>query len=360
MPLLAASDYQKIRKNFAEDIKAASISKHAGISFIEHTLPEEPVVTNGLVQGIVIGGTNYIASTEEIENGHVKQVIQRKTGVLPIMQDADTFEDFLKEHLNLKAQAIGINLGFPLSPAVGPFGELDGILRKGTKEHTFRGLIHESIGDVVREVIKRKMPVAVANDSICLTVSGDGSEDGSLIAGTGFNMGLKYDNGTYLTLVNLEAGNFANFEQSSILQTIDQISDQPGTQRFEKCISGKYLAQYFDLKAKEMGLAIDPLKTSQELSELSQSEKHDAANHLARELLERSAYYVAAALAGVYDFSGKKALTIIGEGSLLWKSWRYKEHIDQKLADLGLPKEAITLKHVSDSSINGAIGLLIQ
>jgi hexokinase len=360
MPFLATSDYKKIKKNFFEELKDASQSKHASISFFKHTLPEEPLITNGLVQGIVVGGTNYIVATVEIENGQAKRIVQKSSGVLPIMDDSRTFENFLKEHLNLKAEAIGINFGFPLSPAVGPFGELDGVLRSGTKEHAFRGMIHESIGDIARDVLERRIPVTVANDTVCLALAGDDDEEGSLIAGTGFNMGLKYDDGTYITLVNLEAGNFAGFEPSDILKTIDRQSERPGTQRFEKCISGKYLAQYFDIKAQQMGLSIEPIQTSQELSELSQSTRDDKASHLARELLERSAKYVASALAGVYQFYGKKQITIVGEGSLLWKGWKYKEHIEQQLEALDIPHDGIVIKHVEASSLKGAIGLITK
>ena len=94
MPLLATSDYKKIKQNFFEELKAASQSKQASISFFKHTLPEEPLITNGIVQGIVIGGTNYIVATEEIENGRTKNVIQKTSGVLPIMDDARIFKKF--------------------------------------------------------------------------------------------------------------------------------------------------------------------------------------------------------------------------------------------------------------------------
>lgn len=360
MALLASSDYQKIKQNFFEELKNAANNKPSSIPFIKHPLPEKPLITDGLVQGIVIGGTNYIVATEVIVGGKSKQIIQKQTGILPIMDNADTLKRFLVEHLNLKAQAIGINFGFPLSPAVGPFDELDGILRNGTKEHLFRGVINESIGDIVRAVAQKSFPVAVANDTICLALSGEGTEDGSLIAGTGFNIGLKYNDGNQPTLVNLEAGNFDKFAPSDILQTIDKESEQPGAQRFEKCISGKYLALYFDRKAAAMGLTLKPLTTSQELSALSQETNDSKANHLARELLERSAFYVAAALAGIYLFCGEKQLTIIGEGSLLWKGWKYKEHIDQQLTALGIPNDGVIIKHIPDSSIKGAIGLLTK
>lgn len=360
MPLLAISDYQQIKHKFFEELQKAATGQPSSIPFIQHHFPEKPLIQNGLVQGIVIGGTNYIISTEEIVDGKSKRIIQKQTGVLPILHDRDVLTQFLKQHLNLKAEAIGINFGFGLNPIRGPFGELDGIVRGGGKEHTLTGVINHSLSEIVREIMGKALPVSVANDTICLMLSGDGNEDGSLIAGTGFNSGLKYRDKNKTTLVNLESGNFDKFEPSEILEAIDTASDRPGSQRFEKCISGKYLAQYFTMKAKSIGITHAPITTSQELSELSQQTNDDAANHLARELLERSAFYVAAALAGMYLFCEKKQVTIIGEGSLLWKGWKYKEHIDQQLVALGIPHDGVTIKHIHDSSINGAIGLVTK
>ena len=70
---------------------------------------------------------------------------------------------------------------------------------------------------------------------------------------------------------------------------------------------------------------------------------------------------VAAAIAAVYEFGGKpKSFELIGEGSLLWDGWRYSENVQKQLALLGVPKGTITIEHIQDSSINGALGLLIK
>lgn len=361
--LIHTPNYQQIKQNFFDELLLASENKPSSISFIKHHLPDKPLITHGVVQGIVIGGTNYILSTEEIHTDGTRSIIERKKGILPIFTTRESFIEFLHASLDARAEAIGINFGFKMAPISTQEGYLDGtILAKGTKEHTFTGLT-EPIGALVRSIFAKKYDkkiiVSVANDTICLLLSGKGHEKGSLIAGTGFNIGLRLQKDNQTILVNLETGNFDKFRLSPILQAIDAKTKNPGKKLFEKTVSGKYLARYFNEKIKELNLPIPPITTSQELSELSHENHKDMAGDLARAIIKRSAFLVATALAGMYEFCGKpKSFVIIGEGSLLWNGWRYQENIQNQLNTLGVPTGAITIKHVKDSSINGAIGLI--
>lgn len=360
LELVAPFDYQKIKHAFVQELQKASIGESSSISYFKHKLPENPIISSGIVQGIVIGGTNYIISSEKIAQNGTREVLQRKTGKLPVFDRKETLFSFLLEHLDPQALAIGVNFGFPLLPTSGRQGELDGILFTGTKEHSFTDMIYKKIGQEIKNLFSlhfdRNIPISVANDTVCLTLAGDGSEDGSMIAGTGFNIGIKKGNNI---VVNLEVGNFDKFEPSQFTKIIDERSEKPGKQLFEKVISGKYLAEVFNIKAEKLNIHAPKLSTSQELSALSQEVNDDDANKLARKLLERSAFMVATALAGIYEFEERKdTITIIGEGSLLWKGWHYIQNIEKQLEELGLSKDAIRIKHVQNSSINGAIGLI--
>lgn len=367
--LIESSDYQHIKESFLDELKKTYLGEHTSLSYFKHYLPEKPLVTSGIVQGIVIGGTNYIVSVEEIQEDGKRLVLDRQTGVLPIFNDDKTFISFLQEHLDERALAIGVNFGFPLEPVIGPHGELDGKLITGTKEHKFDWLIGTNIGDTVRKALHQMLigkatnwdiPVSVANDTVCLTLAGDGTEDGSMIAGTGFNIGIKQKEGDKTTVINLETGNFDKFEPTQAIKIIDACSDLPGRNLFEKMISGKYLAEVFNIKTERMGITMNKLKTSQELSALSQEAANAEANKLARVLLERSASMVAASLAAIYEFKARpESFTVIGEGSLLWKGWNYIPNLEKQLEALGVPQGGITIKHVQDSSIKGAIALLV-
>ena len=365
--LVTKPDYAGIRRSFKDELDMAFEEKASSLSFVKHILPDRPIMKAGIAQGIVIGGTNYIVSTQKISYDGKREILSIKTGKLPVLNHKDILIAFLKEHVDNRAEAVGVNFGFPLEPVIGPYDELDGKLTRASKEHAFQEVINQPIGDLVRKAFDKDIPVTVANDTVCLALAGDGTETGSMIAGTGFNIGIKYNERGKAVVVNLETGNFNKFEASESLKTLDARLSMPGTQLFEKVISGKYLAQVFNIKAQRLGLQIDPLATSQELSALSHENANHTANLLSRKLLERSAFLVAASLAGVYDFCLDKhllrhdsELTIIGEGSLLWKGWQYHENIEKQLRILGLPSHAIRIKHIQNSSINGAIGLLTQ
>jgi hexokinase len=335
-------DYRKVKTAFHKELRLASEGKPSSISFIKHTLPEKPLVTNGIFQGIVIGGTNFVDSTRRILKNGKPRTITLKYGILPIFKDRQTFVDFLDRHLDPKADAVGINFGFPLKPVRGPFGEIDAELLHGTKEHTFHG-ISSSIGDIVREIYKirhkKAVPVTVANDSVCLTLAGDGTESGSLIVGTGCNMCLKIRQEDTFTVVNLEAGNFNKFPLPSLIKKLDENSKMPGRQLLEKCVSGQYLSHYFNEKAMQLDLTIPPVTSSKDLSALAAKRSTKPETHLAQEILERSASLVAAMVAGAYEFAGSPpGFTIITEGSVFWKGWKYQEHIQEQLTQLGIPK----------------------
>ncbi|HSX09088.1 MAG TPA: hypothetical protein VLF93_02970, partial [Candidatus Saccharimonadales bacterium] len=209
--LIHTPNYEQIKTAFLQELIRASQNKSSSISFVKQQRSHKPLIKEGVVQGIVIGGTNYVLSTEEVKENGKRNVLERKAGMLPVFDTKKTFEDFLSEHLDSRAYAIGINFGFKLDPVTGLHGALDGkIIAKGTKDHAFIGTT-EPIGAIARNIFKnrynKEIPIAVTNDAVALLFAGDGTEEASLIAGTGFNMGMRIDN----TLINLEAGGFDKF-----------------------------------------------------------------------------------------------------------------------------------------------------
>ncbi len=361
-------DYKKIKQAFLSELKKASSNKKSSLSYIEHSFSPAPLVSKGIFQTIVIGGTNYISALSEIT---IKKntILKIKKGKMPVFKTAKDFSSFLNYHLNKKAEALGINFAFPLKPFINKHHALDGILIHGTKEHAFERLIGQAIGEfagnIYFEKYKRQIPVTVANDTVCLTLADNGEEAGGMVVGTGFNLSLKITAEGKKSVVNLEAGNFNGFEFTDVLKIIDRKSERPGRMLFEKAIAGKYLVTYFNEKAKALQYGIQPLKTSADLSRLAATEnkkgqtKPPLGRDLARTLLERSASLIACSIAGIYEFKNNpKKLEFITEGSLFWKGYMYQENVQKQLLELGVPKNIITFKYIEDSSLKGTIGLL--
>lgn len=355
-------DYEAIKVAFADELKLASEGKPSSLSFIKHQLPEKPLVTTGIVQGIVIGGTNYVVSTEKVKEDGSRDIIERKTGILPTFSTKPVLIDFLKELLDHRADAIGINFAFPLSPTIGPFNALDGQLINGVKEHNFTGL-DEPIGQLAAGIFTEKyqkhIPVSVANDTVCLALAATEKMSGSLIVGTGCNIALRHTIKGHEVLVNLEAGNFDKFTSFSTLEKIDAQSEKPKEYLFEKCVSGKYLFEHFNHSVDEFGLLTPPIHNSLEMSAIANGLAEEPETQLSRQIITRSARMVASAIAGVYNFLGEpKTMHIIGEGNLLWNGWNYKSSFEKQLQDFGIAENTFSLKHITDSNINGAIGLV--
>lgn len=341
-----SADYKKIQKNFLTELIHASKNESSSISYYHHIFPKKPLVSTGLVQAFVIGGTNFDISMARIsKNGEIKEIQkERKQGKIPTFHDAKTFLSFIKKNINPKINAMSLNFAYPLQPILGKFGEVDSILHIGTKEHMFKELVGKAVGEAIRMYTKLPIPIFVVNDTVCLGING-------LVVGTGFNFSLQ---GT-----NLEAGNFNTFPSVPELDALDKASANPGGHRFEKFISGTYLPHHFNFLAKQQKLAIDHVKNGEELSDLAEND-FGAAGDLARMLLERSASLVACALAAAYTFVNKKSLTFTTEGSLFWKGFKFEENVKKQLENLGVPKGAIRFKKVEDSSMQGAINLFTR
>lgn len=360
--LIPSPDYSQVKHNFLQELILASEGRPSSLSFIKHQLSDKSLLSQGIVQGIVIGGTNFILSTEEIHPNGTKKILNRETGILPTFATKERLVTFLSEHLDERADAIGINFGFKLKPVQGKDGGLDGIIQaKGTKDHTFTG-IADSVGTIVKNVFTekyhRKITVSVANDTISLLFSGNGKEQASMVVGTGFNVGLRINS---TMLVNLEAGEFNKIDRCDSLNDIDTKTKNPGRKLFEKSVSGMYLPRHFNNLAKQLGIIVPHVLTGQELTAIAHSYHDDSARDLARSVLAQSANLVAAALAGLYEFFDKPAsLLIIGEGGLLWDGWHYTESITKQLSALNIPKNKITIKPIKDSAINGAVGLIVE
>lgn len=359
---LETPDYTALKNAFASELTLASQEQSSSLHFIKHHLPEKPLLTKGLVQGIVIGGTNYINSVERITNDGSREIIERKTGILPTFSTKQVLMDFLNQQMDGRAEGLGINFAFPLKPTIGPFGALDATFIYGTKEHNFQGLT-EPIGQLAASIFDqkfhRRISVSVANDSVCLILAAKEKMDCGIIVGTGLGMSLRQRINGQDAIVNVEPGNFNKFTPFATLEKIDAQSERPTEYLFEKSLSGKYLYEHFNMVIAEFGLSIPPVRTSHELSAISESHTDKDIMDLSRNIITRSATMTTCALAGVYQFLGQpKQMRIIGDGSLFWNGWEYQTTIKNQLQKFGLNENAIMIKRVPDCSINGAIGLV--
>src|SRR5579872_5243775 len=102
MELIDTPDYEQIKRNFLQELTRASLGKPSSISFLKHYMPAKPLLTQGIIQIFVIGGTNYIVETLKIQPDGKRVAINKRNGILPIFATKKILIDFFSSRLNTR------------------------------------------------------------------------------------------------------------------------------------------------------------------------------------------------------------------------------------------------------------------
>lgn len=351
--------YQTIKDNFVGELQFASEGAKTSLPFIRHQMSLTPKVKKGeIFQVLRIGGSIYQNALVKRINGKIAIVksVQRR---LPIFASKEVFLSFIDKTLDKNVNHLALNFAYPMTP-VNRDGYLDGKLIMGTKEHSFHGmvgnLVGESIEKYVQDKYKKSIHVALANDTVCLLLSGltqfrwEGLVGG--VIGTGLNFAIFLDEGT---IVNLESANFDKFRQSPEGKLIDKASARPHSALIEKEIAGGYLYQHFNIRLHKEGLDFPPIASTKEMDAVA-FKNIPLVSLLAREVSDHSSSLVACEIAGIVEFLKRDCVFVI-EGSLFWKGWRYKENVSIMVRQLA-PQYQVSFVFVEESGVLGAAKLI--
>lgn len=350
---------QAAAKAFTQELIDAEKGEPTSLPFIRHEYAANNTVKEGeIFQVLVIGGSMYKTALIK-KRRKTLNIIEKFEGRQPIFATKEDFLNFTTSKINPLAKSVGINFAFPLTPFFRD-GYLDGKLGFGTKEHKFEGLIGEVVGEAIEkkvlESLGQKIRVGIANDTICLLLSGltryKWDQVAAGIVGTGLNFALFLDE---KTPINLEAANFNKFKQSPEGEIIDKRSMTPGNAWAEKEVSGAYLHQIFNEGIKLRNIKLEPLSSTDQIDEIARNGESEAKKY-AEELLNHSAGLVACEVAGITNFL-KRDTAFVMEGSLFWKGYKYKERVELFLQEL-LPTHTACFVYVPDSGIMGAAKLV--
>lgn len=348
-------DLKLLSFNFVNEFKKASLGNASSLLFIKNSLPGKKLVKNGeKFQVIVIGGTIF-RSAIVLKNEKGIKILSLKEGKIPVFKTKEIFLDFMLSHLEKGIKFLALNFAFPIKP-IFIKNKLDGVLLRATKEHGFKGAIGKKIGKIIEDYIflktKHKVLISLANDTICLLLSGlvknNWENLGAVIVGTGFNMAVFLDENT---AVNLEAGNFNKFTPSKEGKAIDAKSDKPGVNIFEKEMAGGYLYQHFNLWLDKEKIEFKKIKSTKELNSLA-VKNIPQISAKAKELFEYSAYLLASQIAGVMKFKNKDMVFVM-TGSLFHKGLNYSDKVKEALSRLA-PNYKVSFLYLNNSDILGA------
>jgi len=350
---------QKIFENYVAELKSADRGEKTGFAYIKNSLPKTSLVLdNEKFQVITIGGSILKSALVE-NNSSGKTILHLKKMKLPFFHEKKILLNFIEENIEKDIKTLSINFAYAIKP-IFENGRPDGILLYGDKEHTFDGLVGHKIGKTIEDYFqhehKREIKVSVANDSVCLLLSGlnghNSRELAAGIVGTGINFAIFSDE---KTIVNLESGNFDKFSPSPETLEIDAASKQKGRYLFEKEVAGGYLYKHFNYLIKQKNINYTFLSSTEQLSKLAQENLGEVST-LAKELLVHSAQLAACALAGITKFK-EHNMTFVMQGSLFWEGYNYKETVEKTVKEL-VPEYEIKFVRIENAGILGAIKLL--
>ena len=386
---------KRIKQNFVQELQAANAGKKTSLPFIVHKLSSAPIVRDGEVfEALIIGGTILKRALCKKVKDQIS--ILEKERELPLeFKTENDFLKFIERELAKDVNVLALNFAYPLKP-VFENGRLDGVLLAVTKEGGFHGLVGKKVGEEIERYIfkkrNKKIRVCVANDTICLLMSGitkyKWDDLAAGIVGTGFNIAFFLGR---QKAVNLESANFDKFPQTKEGRIVDQNSAKPGRSLFEKETAGAYLYRHFNLIIKERGISHPQISSTEELNTLCHPEfisgssffrdaetasdgtsnvpvafdcdavkqvQHDRGkvSQIAKDLIKRSAQLVACQIAGITEFMGRNMVFNM-EGSLFWKGNGYRETVEKTVKQL-VPKYNVRFVEIENSAILGAAKLV--
>lgn len=359
---------KEIALSFLEKVKAGLHKENEEIQCIPTFITPKTTAVDGTALVLDLGGTNYRVAIIDFNNGtptiHPNNGWKKDMSVMksPGYRQEELFKELadMIDGIQWKEEVpIGYCFSYPAESVPGG----DARLLRWTKGVNIKEMIGQFIGKSFLDYLNKRdklkfTGIKVLNDTIASLFAGltDNSYDAyiGLIVGTGTNMAtfipadkITKLNAEYgmqgLVPVNLESGNFHPPFLTSVDDTVDAISDSPGTQRFEKAVSGMYLGDI--LKAAFPLEEFEEKFDAQKLTAIiNYPDIHkDVYVQVAQWIYIRSAHLVAASLAGLvlllksYNKDLRK-ICLVAEGSMFWsrnrKNKDYHVLVMEKLQEL--------------------------
>ncbi|MBI2028647.1 MAG: hypothetical protein HYT07_03485 [Candidatus Levybacteria bacterium] len=363
------STLKTIRQNFLKELQDANIGRKNSLAFIVNEIPKIPLVENGKRFQVLVVGGSICKKAILVKKDNELEVVKNETAKQPSFNNELVFLEFIEKNLEDNINILALNFAYPLKP-IFINKKLDGILIKGSKENSFGNLVGRKIGEEIEKYVLqkngKKIIVSLANDTICLLLSGltkfswDNLAAG--IVGTGLNFAIFKNKNK---LVNLESANFDKFPKTKETQIIDRESNNPGGWLFEKETTGAYLYKHFNIILKAKNLPFSPINSTEDLNALC-SKNIPKISKIAQDLLNQSAQLVACQIAGITAFKkphfakasrGKQNMVFVMEGSLFWKGNNYKKIVKETVRKL-VPEYKVEFVEIKQSGIMGGAKLI--
>jgi len=345
-------------------------------------------------QAVVLdwGGTNYRAAVINFAGG-IANITPKKAGGTEL--SATTTKGFSLDDLLVKQSEFVNEIELPDKAPIGycfsypaeclPNGDAE--LIKWTKGLDIKEMIGNPVGKPLLDQLNKSgkaefTGIKVINDTVASLFAGLTDPDFDayigLIVGTGTNMAAfvnadripKIDsalNWQGLTPVNLESGNFNPPHLTKYDDLVNEKSDNKGSQRFEKAVSGMYIGQILREVFPEDGF--DETTDGKALTDIINNSDEHKKRHVkvAIAIYKRSAKLVASSLAGLIDLLAThdksiRKVRITAEGSLFWsevsgcKDYNkiVKSTLKELLSEMGHKKIKVNIANIESANMIGS------
>ncbi len=385
--VLDEGDLQRIRRHFVARIQQGLAGAGDEVAALAAWLGAPRAGTRGQALVVDLGGTQLRAAWVELDaEGGSRLLAGPLEGAVPGVSRPVAAQAFFDAQASLVAQLgapDGLPLGYCFSYPARILPNGDAELLRWTKEVQVPGVEGRRVGSALRRALRargvRVDEIRVLNDTVAALMA-CGQESGrsqrrpiGLIVGTGTNMASFFPvrclaarvlaaqrgwAGEALMAVNLESGNLHPPCLCAADEALDAASSNPGAQRMEKAVSGRYLPRLLALASGEDLSAAQ--RSAELLSILRRDEPASARGCLANAILDRSADLVAVGLAAVADLHPPEAALSVGaEGSLFWRSPGYAARVQLRLDEL-LGAQRARIRSVSQANLVGAAAAALE
>jgi hexokinase len=389
---LKTSQLKEIALNLEDKIQNGLKNDNTEVKSIPTYI--HPLASGAEGQAVVLdwGGTNYRAAVINFAGG-VANITPKKAGGIEL--SATTTKGFSQEDLLIRQAEFVNEIELPSKAPIGycfsypadclPNGDAE--LIRWTKGLDIKGMIGNPVGKPLLDQLNKSgkaefTGIKVINDTVASLFAGLSNPNFDayigLIVGTGTNMAAfvnadripKIDsslNWQGITPVNLESGNFNPPHLTKYDDLVDEKSDNKGSQRFEKSVSGMYIGQILREVFPEDGF--DETTAGKALTDIICNSDQHKKKHVkvAKAIYKRSANLVAASLAGLIDMlithdKSIKKVRITAEGSLFWsevsncKDYNkvVKSTLKELLSSLGHKKIKVNIAEIESANMIGS------
>ena len=363
IPLYTQKELQTISESFTKELADARDGHSNSLAYLQNPLTPSSILSESdVVQVMSIGGTLCKTAYTSHGHGETLEFTDYDITSIPLFDTKEHFLSYITKHIKKDATILALNFAYPMTPILRK-EHTDGILLRATKEHTFKGLVGETVGEEIENAVKkeygRQIQVITANDTVCLALSGlevsswDKVVGG--IVGTGTNMGFFADEHT---IINLESGNFDKLKQTESGRYVDQISTNPGKHLFEKEVSGAYLYQHYNYYLELLDPTLPKLQSTLEMSDIT--DKQIDLYSLVTQLISRSASLFATQIAGMINHLKKDHVSFIMEGSVFWDIPLYTQYLHEHIKELSINPSVFSFHHIKNSNLQGTARLVYR